>query len=149
MATGAVAGILYIFSPQLSPVSAQRPIRTVPTQSARANKALGLAPLVGIAQFVQEPDQYSFVVPGLEKAKVLDAELKGNRMTISVAYDNNNQPQTDKVNGTLDSSGIFQGTYSPQIEQATGQKELAFVFTGDGTANTKSNQARKAIVKNH
>ncbi|MEL6816858.1 MAG: hypothetical protein AAFP03_18935, partial [Cyanobacteria bacterium J06598_3] len=124
LATGAVAGILYISSPQLSPVSAQRPVSTVPAQPARANRALGLAPLVGIAQFVQAPAQYSFVLPRLAEAQVIDAELKGDRMTISVAYGNNNQLQTGKVNGTLDSSGIFQGTYSPQLEQATGKKEL-------------------------
>ncbi|MEO1445472.1 MAG: hypothetical protein AAFV46_04415 [Cyanobacteria bacterium J06635_11] len=155
LAIGAIAGILYVSSPQLLPVKAQRSVGATPVQYIHADQALGLEKLIGIAEFVKAPTQYSFVQAevdgGQGTGKVTGASLEGDRMTISYTYPVGNEVRTGELIGTVDSNGTFQGSFQgsddtpspvkqPQqaLEKQSQAKDLegdiTFSFSADGTA---------------
>lgn len=143
LATGAVAGILYVLSPQLPSVNAQRPVSTTPVSPAHADKELGLAKIIGIAQFLNAPAQYSFVQANMKGEKltgyVTAAELEGDRMSISYVYPAANTLKTGTLKtgtltGNVNSEGVFTETQRTPSQHGHDQGNLSFTFLPDGTA---------------
>lgn len=148
LASGAIAGILFITAPPLPSISAQLPLNLSTPQPANADAELGLDKLIGIAQFVQNPTQYHVVHEGGLRA-VTAASLKGDRMTIHYRYpttatSKTGALKTGKLTGLVNSDGIFSGTHvieDPSVQaksvnaRAAGpQDDVTFTFSADGTA---------------
>lgn len=156
LASGAIAGILFIAAPPLPSISAQLPLSVTSSQPANVENELGLDKLLGIAQFVKNPTQYHVMCDdGL--AQITAASLTGDRMTIDYSYPAVGSVKTGAVRtgqliGTVNSDGIFSGTHSVEpnsldsnsgqsksvdSQSAAPQGEVTFTFSVDGTAEGK------------
>ena len=158
LAVGAIAGSFAVLSPHLlwrdtdvrSLMSAQATSvqATLPqasdAQTTDAQKGIPLAPLVGIAQFVKAPNNYSIVIDR-QIAKVTDADLKGDLLEIDYVKTTGNQATAGKLKGTLDSNGVF--TEARQsVKMNSGEHErVSFAFEADGTAKTVKGDRIEAI----
>lgn len=131
---GAIAGILVVSSPQLP--GARTQVHTVamagPNQSD-SSESLDISHLIGIAQFVRNPTQYGFV-SSEGSGKVTSASLDGEQMVIEYTYPTTDDVGTGELIGTIDSDGVFAGTYRMQAPEGLLQGDITFTFTVDGTA---------------
>ncbi|MEO1621539.1 MAG: hypothetical protein AAFU53_10980 [Cyanobacteria bacterium J06632_3] len=146
LAAGAIAGVLFITT-SVSPSSRRQFPNGVPSlQIAGANqRALkespSLSQLIGVAQFVKHPTRYK-IAYGDKPVEVTGAILEGDRMEIAYRYEEGRKAHAGKLTGTINSRGVFSGTYrSEQTEaiqaQATEdfhQGDITLTFEPDGTA---------------
>ncbi|MEL6554256.1 MAG: hypothetical protein AAFQ63_12445 [Cyanobacteria bacterium J06621_11] len=156
LAVGAIAGSAAVLSPQMlwgdsnmqqltsaQAVSSELDTSKLDVSELDARKELPLAPFVGIAQFVKNPDDYSIVVDQQE-AKVTDAALDGDRLEIEYVQTEGNKNSAGKLRGTLSSDGVFTESRSLAAQIGSVKETASFTFEADGTANPNEGDRAKA-----
>ncbi|MFK8183897.1 MAG: hypothetical protein AB8B99_11030 [Phormidesmis sp.] len=137
LVVGAIAGVASVVSAQLpgyrSSQSEQTSAQTIQLSADNADDLAWLGNLVGIAQFVQNPTQYSFAC-GEAPGQVTDASLEGDVMTIAFRYPSDGEVRTGELTGTVDAEGLFVGTYQTQSQQGVLKGDVTMTFVADGTA---------------
>jgi len=146
LAGGAIIGIMAVASPQLLSIETNLSSMTS-AQAKGSTELVEIGHFLGIAQFVKNPTDYSFVY-GEQTKGVTKASLVGDRMTITYQYPSQGKTITGSLNGTVNSDGVFVGSHNTKIEKEQIKGSVQFTFLSDGTAKgfpeTKANRREKS-----
>jgi len=166
LAGGALLSILALALPQSSsPLLETKPTSVIPMASEEAVAAMtrseaestsqegvAIAHFLGIAQFIKSPTEYGFAC-GLAcdptstdaTGEVVSASLEGDRMEIEYRYLAAGITKTGRLIGTLNSDGVFAGTYQIAGTAASTQEAITFTFAADGSAKGNAGDSKTSV----
>ena len=159
LASGATIGILALTLPRFlgGAVDVQQPTGKPPALGSDAaatvsEQGLSIAHFLGIAQFVKSPTEYSIICGAAcdfadqaVTGEVVSASLEGDRMEIEYRYLTAGKANMGKLIGTLNSDGVFAGTYRIGDQAASRQGDITFTFAADGSAKGRADKGRGAV----
>lgn len=158
LAGGATIGILALALPRsLGGEVDVQPTGTPPALDSDAaatvsEKGLSIAHFLGIAQFVKSPTEYSIICGAAcdfagqaVTGEVVSASLEGDLMEIEYRYLTAGKANMGKLIGTLNSDGVFAGTYRIGDQAASKQGDITFTFAADGSAKGRADKGRGAV----